>query len=198
MILEKIKDYRIVLASGSPRRQQLLKNLGFNFDVRIPDVEESYPDDLQKDEIALFLSRLKANSFGQEELHGNCLLIAADTIVWLDGKVLPKPKDANEAYSMLSCLSGKAHDVITGVTLRSESKLYSFCSDTRVYFKELTEREIRYYVDVFKPFDKAGAYGIQEWIGYVGIEKIEGSYYNVMGLPVQMLYQKLGEFIREA
>ena len=196
MLLEQLKNYRIILASGSPRRQQLLKELGLNFEARVPDVDEVYPEGLKHSEIAVYLSQLKANSFDAEDLCGNCLVIAADTIVWMDGKVLPKPKDAEEASSILNQLSGKVHGVITGVTLRNSSSSSSFFSKTRVYFKELTGEEIRYYIDVYKPFDKAGAYGIQEWIGYIGIEKIEGSYYNVMGLPVQMLYQKILEFIR--
>lgn len=194
MVHEKLNRYRLVLASASPRRQQLLKELGLNFDIRIPRVEESYPDHLQREEIAVYLSRLKAESFPESELAGYTILIAADTIVWLDGEVLPKPQSFDEAVRILSKLSGKAHDVITGVSLRNSQQIHSFYSLTRVYFRALTQDEITYYVNVHKPFDKAGAYGIQEWIGYAGVEKIEGSYYNVMGLPVEKLYAALQAF----
>lgn len=195
MILDKLNHHRLILASASPRRQQLLKELGLNFEVRVPQLDESFPKQLQREEIALFLSRLKADSIPASEFAGNTIVIAADTIVWLEGEVLPKPKNAAEAVAMLTKLSGKSHEVITGVTLRNRQHSTSFYSLTRVYFKQLTLDEIEYYVDVYRPYDKAGAYGIQEWIGYTGIEKIEGSYYNVMGLPVEKLYSVLQDFM---
>lgn len=196
MLLDELKNYRIILASGSPRRKQLLQELGLSFEVRVPQVDESYPDHLQKEEIAKYISRKKAYSFDEKDFTGRTILIAADTIVCLDQQVLAKPENRNEAYSMISLLSGNSHDVITGVTVRSESKSKTFCSETRVFFKHLSKKEIDYYIDVYKPYDKAGAYGIQEWIGYAGIERIEGSYFNVMGLPVQKLYERLENFIQ--
>jgi septum formation protein len=158
-------------------------------------VEESYPPSLRHSDIAVYLSRLKASSFGDELFCDNCLVITADTIVWLDDRVLPKPAGHQEAIAILRQLSGKVHDVITGVTLRTKDKTHSFYSDTRVYFKHLALEEIRYYVEAFRPFDKAGAYGIQEWIGHIGIERIEGCYFNVVGLPVAKLYSELEQFL---
>ena len=196
MLLEKLNKQRIILASGSPRRQELLKGLGISFEVVVPDVDESYPEHLRSSDIATYLSELKAMSFGPDLICGDCLVITADTIVWLEDRVLPKPRNRDEAIHILQQLSGKVHDVITGVTLRGPGKMISFFDDTRVFFKSLSNEEIAYYIDGYQPYDKAGAYGIQEWIGLAGIEKIEGSYYNVMGLPVQLLYQKLEEFIR--
>ena len=197
MLLESLKEYRIILASRSPRRQQLLKELGLRFEVHPMDVDESYPSHLKHEKIALYLSELKANAFDFSDLCENCLVISADTIVWQNGMVLPKPKDYADAIRILEILSGNAHEVITGVCLRSKNKLKSFHSSTKVYFKKLTREEMDYYITNFKPYDKAGAYGIQEWIGYVGIEKIEGSYFNVVGLPVQKLYTELLDFIEE-
>jgi septum formation protein len=196
MLPETINDYRIILASGSPRRQELLKNLGLKFEIQVTDVDETYPEGLQRSEIALYLSQLKANAFDDALMCGNCLVIAADTIVWLDDRVLPKPSGRMEAIAILNQLSGRAHNVITGVTLRSPKKTFSFFADTRVFFKELTLDEINYYVDAFHPYDKAGAYGIQEWIGSIGIERIEGCYFNVVGLPVQLLYTQLIDFLQ--
>ena len=195
MLADKLKKYRVILASGSPRRQELLKGLGIDFEVLVPDVEETYPSSLRQHEIALYLSQLKAASFHDDLFCGNCLVITADTIVWLEDRVLPKPGSREEAVSILRQLSGKAHDVITGVTLRTATGRHSFFSDTRVYFRELAMEEIGYYVDRYKPYDKAGAYGIQEWIGYAGIERIEGCYFNVVGLPVQMLYRELDRYL---
>lgn len=194
MLTEYLNKYRIILASGSPRRQELLKGLGIDFEIRVPDVEESYPEHLRHSDVAVYLSQLKANSFRVEELCGNCLVIAADTIVCLEDKILPKPANREEAIQMLKQLSGTVHDVITGVTLRSSSSSTSFFSNTRVYFKELAMDEIAHYVDHCKPYDKAGAYGIQEWIGHIGIRRIEGCYFNVVGLPVQKLYAELLRF----
>lgn len=187
--------YKIILASGSPRRQQLLSELGLEFEVKPVDVEEIYPATLQKEDIAIYLSELKANAFNFENLCDNCLVITADTIVWLDNEILPKPKNAEEASLFLNKLSSRSHDVITGCTIRTKDKFKSFYSDTKVYFKKLSQEEIDYYIQNYKPFDKAGAYGIQEWIGLTGIEKIEGSYFNVVGLPVQKMYTELLNFL---
>ncbi len=158
-------------------------------------VDESYPENLKREDIALYLSELKAQAFNFENEYQNSLLITADTIVWLDGEVLQKPKDRDDAVRILTKLSGRVHEVITGVTLKTKDKTGSFHSTTKVWFKELTREEIDYYIDNFRPFDKAGAYGIQEWIGFIGIEKIEGSYFNVVGLPVQRVYSELLEFV---
>ena len=192
---EKFRNYKIILASQSPRRQQLLGQLNLNFEVKPVDVEETYPEALKQKEIAIYLSELKARAFDFETNPPNCLVITADTVVWMDQQSFEKPKDANDARRMLSKLSGNKHEVITGVTLRSIDKLNSFYCITNVYFKQLSTEEIDFYIENFKPFDKAGAYGVQEWIGSVGIERIEGSYLNVVGLPVHMVYKELLRFI---
>lgn len=184
------KSYRLVLASASPRRQQLLRDAGFEFEIRLKEVEERYPESLAAEEVPVFLARLKGNAL-RDELAENELLITADTVVCLEGQILGKPYGRENAIHMLKALSGKRHTVVTGVCLSTKGKQYEFSSSTDVYFKHLTEDEIVYYVDNYKPFDKAGAYGIQEWIGYIGITQIEGSFYNVMGLPVQRLYEAL-------
>lgn len=183
----------IILASKSPRRQQLLKDLGLEFTIITKEVDEVYPLHLKKEEVALFLSKLKADAF-QPDLKENQLVITSDTIVCLDDKIIGKPKDRDDAFNMLSDLSGKMHEVITAVTLTSLEKQVSFFVVTEVYFKRLTNFEIDYYINNYQPFDKAGSYGIQEWIGYIGIEKIVGSYFNVMGLPVKELYDELEKF----
>jgi len=194
MSLENLVKYNIILASKSPRRQELLKELGVNFDVQIKEVEETYPDHLKAEQIALYLCELKANAFKQDEIDDNTLLITADTIVWHNNKVLDKPTDYDDAVNILKQLSGDKHEVITGVCLKTKQRTSSFYVSTDVYFKELTEEEIAYYINNYKPYDKAGAYGIQEWIGYIGISKIQGSYFNVMGLPTQRLYEELEKF----
>lgn len=183
----------IVLASKSPRRQQLLKDLGLNFSVVLKEVDEVYPSNLKKQEVALYLSKLKADAF-LPDLKENQLVITSDTIVCLDDKIIGKPKDRDDAFNMLSDLSGKMHEVVTAVTLTSAEKQVSFYVITEVNFKTLSNFEIDYYINHYKPFDKAGSYGIQEWIGYIGIEKIVGSYFNVMGLPVKELYDELERF----
>ncbi len=183
----------IILASKSPRRQSLLKEIVADFELRTKEVEEVYPDDLKREQVAIYLSELKAEAF-KNELNPNDLVITSDTIVCLEDKILGKPNDKQEAFQMLSDLSGKKHEVITAITLMSLDKVTSFYDATEVYFKSLSEEEINYYIDNYQPYDKAGSYGIQEWIGYVGIEKIKGSYFNVVGLPVQKLYEKLKEF----
>ena len=195
MLTELVKKYKIILASQSPRRQKLLKGLGLEFEVIPVYVDENYPPELTGKNIAIYLSELKAKSFDFDKLCENCLVITADTIVWQDSEILPKPVDYNDAIRILQTLSGNVHEVITGVSLRTHDKLLSFHSTTKVYFKKLTSAEIDHYIKKYKPYDKAGAYGIQEWIGYIGIEKIEGSYFNVVGLPVQKLYTELINFL---
>lgn len=193
MFLQNLEQYEIILASKSPRRQQLLNDLGLKFTVRSMDIPEEFPDDLGMTEIPVFLAELKAEAF-RPELRKNQLVITADTIVWLDGEVLGKPADYEDGYRMLKGLSGKKHEVITGVCLLSAEKKVSFFALTDVWFKPLSDEEIHYYLENFRPYDKAGAYGIQEWIGYVAINRIEGSFFNVMGLPVQSLYEHLKSF----
>ncbi len=195
MIFDHLKDYQIILASRSPRRAQLLRDIGISFEIgNKNDVEEIYPENLTNNEIAVYLAELKASSYKEDIINSNKLIITADTIVCTDTEVLGKPQDNEEASLMLQSLSAKEHAVITGVTIMSKAKKVSFAVSTKVYFKKLSLQEINYYIDTYKPFDKAGAYGIQEWIGMTGIEKIEGSYFNVVGLPVQRLYTELLQF----
>lgn len=186
-------EYNFILASKSPRRQELLKSLGIDFSIQLKEVNEVYPANLPKEEIPVYLAELKAQPF-KNELTKNDLLITADTVVCLEEHVLGKPGSLEEAVEMLQKLSGKQHQVITGVCLSSHNKTKSFYALTNVVFKKLTSEEINYYIDTFRPFDKAGAYGIQEWIGSIGITSIEGSFYNVMGLPVQKLYENIQSF----
>jgi septum formation protein len=183
----------IILASKSPRRQHLLKDLGVDFEIRTKEVEEVYPPELKREQVALFLSELKATAFTRE-LTDNDILITSDTIVCLGDRIIGKPKDRDDAFNMLSDLSGNKHEVITAVTFTSANKQHSFFVETEVYFKTLSNFEIDYYINKYQPFDKAGSYGIQEWIGYIGIEKIVGSYFNVMGFPVKEVYVALEEF----
>jgi septum formation protein len=186
-------QYNFILASKSPRRQQLLKSLGIPFQVKIKEVDERYPENLKKEEIPVFLARLKSAPF-TATLNSSDLLITADTIVWLNGKVLGKPQNAEQAKSMLNELSEQKHEVISGVCLSSIKKQKCFHAVSEVTFKKLTKKEIEYYIAAFKPYDKAGSYGIQEWIGAIGITHIEGSFYNVMGLPIQKLYEEIQKF----
>jgi septum formation protein len=188
-----LPNYNYILASKSPRRQELLRLLGMEFTIKVKEVEEIFPEGLSKYEIPEFLARLKSRLF-LPELQKNDLLITADTIVFLDGEVLGKAANNAEATEMLQKLSGKEHQVISGVCLTSASKQTSFHAETNVQFKNLTEEEIQFYIKTYKPFDKAGAYGIQEWIGLIGINHIEGSFYNVMGLPIQQLYEEILNF----
>ncbi len=184
-------NYHIILASNSPRRKELLGGLGLDYEVRtLPGIDESYPDTLQGEDIPVYISSKKASAY-LDSLKNNELLITADTIVWLDGRVLGKPSDEEDACQMLRDLSGKTHQVITGVTLATTAFQKSFASVSQVTFASLTEEEIKYYVNHYHPMDKAGSYGVQEWIGFIGVERIEGSYFNVMGLPVQRLYREL-------
>lgn len=190
----KTFPYRLILASKSPRRQQLLSGLGYNFEIVTREVEETFPSHLKAQEIPLYLSKIKAEAFN-DLLDDKTVVLTADTVVWINDIVLNKPKNENEAYQMLRLLSGNMHEVFTGVTINSMFKHQSFYSKTNVYFKNLSDEEIWYYIKNFQPFDKAGAYGAQEWIGYIAIEKIEGSYFNVMGLPVKEVYEELIKFI---
>ncbi|WP_321287353.1 Maf family nucleotide pyrophosphatase [uncultured Sunxiuqinia sp.] len=193
MVIDNLNKYQLILASKSPRRQHLLKELGLDFKVQVSNVEEYYPPEFGMTAIPEYLADLKATKV-REESPENSLVIAADTIVWKDEEVIGKPKDKKEAVALLKHLSGSQHQVITGVNIQSATKKYSFHAVTEVWFDDLTEEEIVYYVDRFKPYDKAGGYGIQEWIGFIGIQKIEGSFYNVMGLPVHKVYQFLKRF----
>ena len=188
--MHSIKNYKLILASASPRRQQLMKDAGFTFEVRLKNVEEKYPQELHLENVPEYLSKVKASAF-REELKADEVLITADTVVCIHDRILGKPADRKEAISMLQELSGNRHLVVTGVSVTTGTEQLSFSSRTDVFFKHLSNEEIEFYVDTYKPFDKAGAYGIQEWIGYIGIERIEGSFYNVMGLPIQRLYETL-------
>lgn len=191
IMLDNLKKFNIVLASNSPRRKELMSGLGVDYVVKtLPDVDESYPDTLQGEEIPAYISREKAEAY-QSMIEPDELLITADTIVWMNGEVLGKPKDREDAIRMLRKLSGASHQVITGVCLTTKGWQNSFTVTTDVTFAVLSEEEIVYYVDKYSPMDKAGAYGLQEWIGFIGVESISGSYYNVMGLPVQKLYREL-------
>lgn len=192
-MLENLHNKRIKLASKSPRRQQLLQGLGLTFDVWSKEVDESYPDHLQQEEIPLYLASKKADAFG-EDLHDGDVLITADTIVWIDGQVLNKPEDRDDAIRMIGLLNGKTHDVYTGVSIVSKEKSEVLWDRTRVHFARLTAEEIEHYIDNYSPFDKAGSYGAQDWIGLVAIDRLEGSYFNVMGLPVHKVYQALKSF----
>ena len=192
--MKTINKYNLILASKSPRRQELLKGLELNFEIRTKEIEENFPPALFREEIPLYLSNLKAKAF-EKELNEKDLVITSDTIVWNENKQLGKPKDRREAIEMLQSLSGKQHEVITAVTLMTQSKSHSFYEVTKVFFKKLSLDEIEHYVDTYQPFDKAGSYGIQEWIGFVGIPKIEGDYFNVVGLPLNRLNLELEKFI---
>lgn len=189
MLSEKLKNKNIILASASPRRQELFNELGLDFSIQVKAVEEIYPASLKEKEVTNYLAELKAAAF--TELAENDIVITADTIVWLNNKAIEKPKDKQHAIEMLQELSGTGHKVITSVCIKTFASQKVFYDETMVYFKPLTLEEINYYVENYEPFDKAGAYGIQEWIGFIGVTKIEGSYFNVMGLPVHKLYEEL-------
>ena len=189
MLNQKLKNYSVILASGSPRRQQFFKDLGIDFTIQVKSIDEVYPSHLQGYEITDYLADLKSKAF--TNLTENELVITSDTIVWLENKPLEKAANEQEAFEMLRKMSGKMHEVITSVSIKSANFQKPFNDTTRVFFKELTDEEIRFYIKNYQPYDKAGAYGIQEWIGFIGIEKIEGSYFNVMGLPVHKLYEEL-------
>ena len=192
MLAEKLKAYKIILASGSPRRQQFFRDLNLDFEIRLKEVDEIYPKHLQAHKVTDYLAQLKADAF---EVAENEIVVTSDTIVWFDEKVVGKPKNYQDAFVILKSLSGNTHQVITSVCLKSAIKKKVFHVTTNVTFALLSDEMIAYYLDNYKPFDKAGAYGIQEWIGLVGIEKIEGSYTNVVGLPTQEFYNELLCFV---
>ncbi|MDL2277267.1 Maf-like protein [Parabacteroides sp. OttesenSCG-928-G07] len=193
-MLQNLEKYKIILGSNSPRRKALLSGLGIDFEVRsLSDMDESYPGEIKEEEIAEYLAKKKADCY-KPNLADDELLITADTIVWNFDEIMGKPADRQEAIAMLQRLSNHVHEVITGVCVMTLQKMISFSISSAVSFGELSMEEIEYYVDKYKPYDKAGAYGIQEWIGYVAVEAINGSFYNVMGLPIQRLYQELKAF----
>lgn len=189
---EKLKNRTVILASGSPRRQELLKGLDIPFTIQTKEVDEVYPNYLQAGKITEYLAKLKADAF--LSIDSDTIIITADTIVWQDNKAVMKPRDRKNALEIISKLSNNYHEVYTSVCLKTNDKIRVFTSLTKVYFEKLTQDEISYYIDNYKPFDKAGAYGAQDWIGYVGIKKLKGSYFNVMGLPVHKLYKELMKF----
>lgn len=189
-----LSRYKIVLASNSPRRKELLSGLDIKYEVNtLPDIDESYPAHLQGADIAVYIAREKADAY-KDTMQDNVLLITADTIVLLEGELYGKPKNEEEATMMLRSLSGKTHEVITGVCITTKEKQKAFFVSSEVRFAVLEDEEIEYYINKYKPFDKAGAYGVQEWIGYISVEYISGSYFNIMGLPVQRLYRELKQF----
>ncbi len=189
MLREHLKNHNIILASGSPRRQQFIKDLDIDFTIDVREVDEVYPPELKGTDISDYLAKLKSEAFN--DLKEKDIVITSDTIVWVSDQALGKPKDPQEAIDMLKLLSGKTHEVITSVCLKTTNSTQVFHDSTTVHFKKLNTFEIEYYVNKFKPFDKAGSYGIQEWIGFIGVEKIEGSYFTVMGLPTHKLYEEL-------
>jgi septum formation protein len=194
MLNKRLNEYRLILASQSPRRQYLMREVGLEFEVLTTNVKEIYPEDLPPAGVARYLAELKADSFDTSRQPDYSVIITADTIVYIDREILGKPDNYHEAVEMLRKLSGRKHEGITAVCLKSREKRKTFHVVSSVYFKELTMDEIDYYIENFQPFDKAGGYGIQEWIGYIGISKIEGSFFNIMGLPVKELYEELLAF----
>ncbi|MEJ2113257.1 MAG: Maf-like protein [Flavobacteriaceae bacterium] len=194
MLKEKLKDYQIILASGSPRRQQFFKNLHLDFEVRLKPVVEEYPERLTHFEITDYLAQLKAIPF-KKDLKEKDILITSDTIVWHNNQALGKPKDEKDAFNMIQSMSGQTHEVITSICYTSVDSQKTVNSITKVTFKDLTDEEILYYIKTYKPMDKAGAYGIQDWIGLIGVTNLEGSYFNVMGMPSHLLYKTLLEIV---
>ncbi|MBP2282345.1 septum formation protein [Flavobacterium sp. CG_23.5] len=194
MLKNKLKKYNLILASGSPRRQQFFKDLDLDFEIRVKEIEEIYPAELEAAEITNYLAELKASAF-EGELQPNDILITSDTIVWHNHKALGKPKDAADAFAILKSLSNATHEVITSVCFKTNEKTSVIYEITKVTFNELTDEAIQYYLDNYKPYDKAGAYGIQEWIGFIGVSKIEGSYANVMGMPTDKVYEYLSKLV---
>lgn len=190
MLKKKLQKYKLILASGSPRRQQFFKDLDLDFEIRLKEIEEVFPPELQREEITNFLAELKASAF-EGELQSDEILITSDTIVWHNNKALGKPKDAQDAFEILKSLSNATHEVITSVCFKTNTETKVFYELTKVTFNELSDEAIGYYIENYKPFDKAGAYGIQEWIGFVGVSRIEGSYANVMGMPTDKVYEYL-------
>ena len=194
MLKNKLQKYKLILASGSPRRQQFFKDLDLDFEIRVKEIEEIFPPELKAEEITNYLAELKASAF-EGELKANEILMTSDTIVWHNNKALGKPKDAQDAFDILKSLSNATHDVITSVCFKTNVDSTLIYEVTQVTFNELSDEAIRYYIDNYKPFDKAGAYGIQEWIGFVGVSKIEGSYANVMGMPTDKVYEYLSKLV---
>ena len=194
MLNKTLQHKNIILASGSPRRQQFFKEMDLNFTIQLKEVAEIYPDHLKAEEITNFLAELKANTF-ENELKENDILVTSDTIVWLNEKALGKPRDYDDAFAMLQEIANQTHEVITSVCLKTMQTTETFHCVTKVTFSSLADTHIRYYLDKYAPFDKAGSYGIQDWIGLIGISKIEGSYTNVVGLPTEMLFQKLMRYV---
>ena len=194
MLKAILKNHKIILASGSPRRQQFFKDLDLDFEIRLKDIEEIYPDTLKAEEITNFLAELKANAF-EGELNENEILVTSDTIVWHKNNALGKPKDYEDAFQILKSLSDDTHEVITSVCFKTIEKTTTFHEVTKVTFNALSDASIHYYLENYKPFDKAGAYGIQEWIGFIGVSKIEGSYANVMGMPTDKVYEYLQKMV---
>ncbi|WP_412985672.1 Maf-like protein [Pontimicrobium sp. IMCC45349] len=194
MLKDKLKDYNIILASGSPRRQAFFKTLDLDFEIKLKPVKEEYPNRLKHFEISDYLAQLKSLAF-ENELKPKDILITSDTIVWHNNNALGKPKNEQDAFNMIKSMSGQTHDVITSVCFKTVNSQKTINAVTKVSFKEFTDDEIWYYIKNFKPLDKAGAYGIQDWIGQVGVTKIEGSYFNVMGLPTHLVYKTLLEFV---
>lgn len=192
MLKNKLQKYKLILASGSPRRQQFFKDLDLDFEIRLKEIEEIFPPELKAEEITNYLAELKANAF-EGELKENEILITSDTIVWHNDKALGKPKDAQDAFKILKSLSNATHEVITSVCFKTNIDVAIIFEVTKVTFNELSDEAICYYIENYKPFDKAGAYGIQEWIGFVGVSKIEGSYANVMGMPTDKVYEYLSK-----
>ncbi|GIZ07710.1 Maf-like protein [Flavobacterium sp. UMI-01] len=190
MLQSKLQNHTIILASGSPRRQQFFKDLGLDFEIRLKDIEEIFPPELKAGDITNYLAELKASAF-ENELKPNEILVTSDTIVWHHNKALGKPKDKEDAFTILKSLSNATHQVITSVCFKTTIKTHIICETTQVTFNELSDEAIHYYIDKYQPYDKAGAYGIQEWIGFIGVAKIEGSYANVMGMPVDKVYKYL-------
>lgn len=193
-MLENLDKYDVILASKSPRRQELLAGMGVKFRVMTRDVVEDYPSSLPAVDVPAFLSRKKASAFEINELPENYLVIASDTVVIIDNQILGKPKDTDDATRMLRLLSGQTHKVVSGVTIKTKDVTETFSAVSDVIFNILNDNEIHFYIEKYRPFDKAGAYGVQEWIGYIGVSAVKGSFYNVMGLPTQMLYQTLKKF----
>lgn len=193
-MLSNLNKYNIILASKSPRRQELLRGMGVKFTILTKETPENFPAEMPLDKVPQFLSQQKSKAFDENELPENYLIITSDTVVIAENEILGKPKDRDDALRMLALLSGKTHHVVTGVTVRSAKKVKTFSVKSKVTFAALDADEMAYYVDNYRPYDKAGAYGIQEWIGYVGISGLNGSFYNVMGLPTRRLYQVLKDF----
>ncbi len=192
MLKNKLQKYKLILASGSPRRQQFFKDLDLDFEIRLKEIEEIFPPELKAEEITNYLAELKAGAF-EGELNDNEILITSDTIVWHNDKALGKPKDEQDAFEILKSLSNATHEVITSVCFKTKVDVQVIYEVTQVTFNKLSDEAIRYYIENYKPFDKAGAYGIQEWIGFVGVSKIEGSYANVMGMPTDKVYEYLSK-----